>query len=61
VTSHNPDDVKTFGVGATFITSAKVPAQRSSKERFYLPALLLLELVCWLQRGRRMPEAASGI
>jgi TRAP transporter TAXI family solute receptor len=21
----NPDDVKTFGVGATFITSAKVP------------------------------------
>ncbi|ETX04460.1 MAG: hypothetical protein ETSY2_28685, partial [Candidatus Entotheonella gemina] len=41
------------------LTSLRIPAQRPPKELFYLPALLLLGLVCWLQWGRRVPEAAS--
>lgn len=41
------------------LTSLQVPAQRPPKELFYLPALLLLGLICWLQRGRRVPETVS--
>ncbi len=41
------------------LTSLQVPAQRPPKELFYLPALLLLGLICWLQRGRRVSEMAS--
>ncbi len=42
------------------LTSLQVPAQRPPKELFYIPALLLLGLVCVLQRGRRQPEVALG-
>ncbi len=41
------------------LTSVQVAAQRPPKELFYIPALLLLGLVCWLQRGRRQPEVAQ--
>ncbi len=37
-------------------------ADRMPKEVFYLPALALLALVCWLQLGRaRKLEAAEGL
>jgi TRAP transporter 4TM/12TM fusion protein len=39
------------------LISLQVPAQRPPKEWFYLPALLLLGLICWLQHGRK---TASG-
>ncbi len=35
------------------LTSLQIPAQRPPKEVFYLPALLLLGLVVWLQQSRK--------
>lgn len=42
------------------LTSLQVPAQRPPKELFYIPALLLLALICWLQRGRQQAKVAQA-
>ncbi len=42
------------------LTGLQVPAQRPPKELFYIPGLLLLGIVCWLQQGRRrQPDAVQ--
>ncbi len=42
------------------ITQVLVPAEQPPKELFYIPALLLLALIVWLQRGRRESEPAPA-
>ena len=38
------------------LTRIEMPAERTPKEVFYIPALLLLGLIMWLQLRRREPE-----
>lgn len=48
-----------LGIEQSFrITSLEVPADRPVKEWFYIPALVLLALVMWLQRGRMRRDKA---
>jgi hypothetical protein len=43
-----------LGIEQSFrITAIEVPADRPAKEWMFLPALVLLGLVVWLQRSRR--------
>jgi hypothetical protein len=41
------------------VKSLQLPAERMPKELFYIPALLLLGLVIWLQRRRRDEDAIA--
>ena len=49
-----------YGDQPVEISYALRPKKRIAKEVFYLPALLLLALVIWLQR-RRQAKSASGV
>jgi hypothetical protein len=50
-----------LGIEQSFrITSMEVPADRPAKEWLFIPALLLLGLVVWLQRGRRPAPKAQA-
>jgi len=42
------------------IKQVLVPASQPPKELFYIPALLLLGLIAWLQRKRQGPETAAS-
>jgi hypothetical protein len=67
------DEGKVLVDGATFDSPAEkagfdfdqvikqvlVPASQPPKELFYIPALLLLGLIVWLQRKRQEPETAA--
>jgi TRAP transporter 4TM/12TM fusion protein len=68
------EDGKVLVDGATFDSAAEkagfdfdqvikqvlVPASQPPKQLFYIPALLLLGLIAWLQRKRQEPETASA-
>ncbi|MGQ4809752.1 hypothetical protein NKDENANG_03179 [Candidatus Entotheonellaceae bacterium PAL068K] len=43
------------------LQSIEIPAERPPKEFFYLPALLLLGLIFWLQLRRRKSEAEARV
>lgn len=49
-----------FGDNPVAIERLELPTQRMPKEVFYIPALLLLGLIWWLQSRRREPLPASG-
>ncbi|OED42203.1 C4-dicarboxylate ABC transporter [Chromatiales bacterium (ex Bugula neritina AB1)] len=48
-----------YGDESVQIAEVKTPAQRMPKEVFYIPALLLLALVVWLQRRRAAKQALA--
>ncbi|MGR3342163.1 MAG: DUF3394 domain-containing protein, partial [Paracoccaceae bacterium] len=60
-------DIVTFGgfaqqKGVDFdwlVQHIEVEAQRPPKELFYIPALALLGLICWLQLGRARKHQAA--
>ncbi|MEZ5740608.1 MAG: DUF3394 domain-containing protein, partial [Burkholderiaceae bacterium] len=45
-----------YGDKPVVIERAEIPAERIAKEIFYIPGLLLLALVVWLQLRRREPD-----
>ncbi len=49
-----------YGDQPVTINKVELPADRIPKEVFYLPALLLLALVVWLQRRRQTQPAFWG-
>jgi len=53
-------DYDFYGDQPVEIKTVQTPAKRFPKELFYLPALLLLGLVVWLQRRRQTVPAFFG-
>lgn len=49
-----------YGDKPVQILRAEMPADRTPKEVFYIPAMLLLGLVFWAQRRRRVVAAAKA-
>ncbi|MGB7182777.1 MAG: DUF3394 domain-containing protein, partial [Burkholderiaceae bacterium] len=49
-----------FGDKPVAIERLEVPTERQPKELFYIPALLLLGLIWWLQSGRRKNEKIAA-
>jgi TRAP transporter 4TM/12TM fusion protein len=50
-----------LGIEQSFrITSVEVPADRPAKEWWYIPAILLLAAVVWLQRRRAVTPSMAG-
>lgn len=43
------------------VTRVEVEAERPAKELFYIPAILLLMLVCWLQLGRERKSKTQTV
>ncbi|HPQ94519.1 MAG TPA: DUF3394 domain-containing protein, partial [Thiolinea sp.] len=49
-----------YGDQPVRVSKIEMPAQRMPKEVFYLPALLLLALLIWVQRRRQTEPAFFG-